>query len=423
MRSPYILFGSLACALLGGTAQAAEATPGAVVKTYADIAAAVYGDALTTGEALQASVASFLKAPSEAGLNAARDAWRAARVVYPQTEAYRFGNPLVDEWEGRVNSWPLDEGLIDYVDAAAYGGESPENAFYAANVIANPKIKVGTRTVDATRIDKGLLEKLQEIDQIEANVSRGYHAVEFMLWGQDLNGTGPGAGERPWTDYSLDSCTNGHCDRRRDYLKAATDLLVADLREMADDWTEGGAARKDLVAGGPAHGLSAILTGLGSLSYGELAGERMQLGLLLNDPEEEQDCFSDNTYNSHYYDQVGMVNVARGRYERVDGGTVEGPSVLDLLRAKDPKVATALDDALKATSGAMTALKARGDSGEAYDQMIGPDNPEGNAAVQAVIDRLKTQAQAVEKAVAALDLGPVAVEGSDSLDDPNAVFQ
>ena len=36
-----------------------------------------------------------------------------------------------------MNAWPLDEGLIDYVDAG-YGTESDENTLYTANVIANP---------------------------------------------------------------------------------------------------------------------------------------------------------------------------------------------------------------------------------------------------------------------------------------------
>ena len=126
-------------------------------------------------------------------------------------------------------------------------------------------------------------------------MATGYHAIEFLLWGQDLHGTGPGAGERPYTDYDTANCTGGNCDRRAQYLAAASDLLVSDLEEMVGNWKADGAARKGLVDGEPKAGLSTILTGMGSLSYGELAGERMKLGLLLHDPEEEHDCFSDNT--------------------------------------------------------------------------------------------------------------------------------
>ena len=100
---------------------------------------------------------------------------------------------------------------------------------------------------------------------------------------------------------------------------------------MAADWAPGGKARMELSAKGANGGLATILTGLGSMSYGELAGERMKLGLILHDPEEEQDCFSDNTHNSHYYDQVGMMNFWRARYTRTDGSVVQGASLRDYV--------------------------------------------------------------------------------------------
>src|SRR5690606_37695925 len=124
---------------------------------------------------------------------------------------------------------------------------------------------------------------------------------------------------------------------------------------------------KALTEGDPNAGLSAILTGLGSLSYGELAGERMKLGLLLHDPEEEHDCFSDNTHNSHYYDVTGIRNVYEGSYERVDGSTVEGAGIADLVRESDPALADEMEAKLAATLAAAEALKARAEGGEAYD--------------------------------------------------------
>ena len=166
------------------------------------------------------------------------------------------------------------------------------------------------------------MRSLHEIDEVEANVATGYHAIEFLLWGQDLNGTDAGAGNRP-PRTSSGHCTGGNCDRRIAYLTTAADMVVADLEEMVGYWGEGGEARA-AVTGNPDDGLRAMLQGLGSLSYGELAGERMKLGLLLHDPEEEHDCFSDNTHNSHYYDIAGMLAVYDGRYQRVDGSMVEG---------------------------------------------------------------------------------------------------
>jgi putative iron-regulated protein len=415
---------ALAAAAAVPTARA-DTDPGAVIDAYGDVAEAMYGDALKAAKDLQAAVDAFLAAPTEDNLQAAKDAWKASRVPYQQTEGFRFGNAIVDDWEGKVNAWPLDEGLIDYVDAGVYGAASDENPLHNANVIANETVTYGAETIDATVIDKALLaETLHEVGQIEANVATGYHAIEFLLWGQDLNGTGPGAGDRPWTDYAAgDACTNGNCERRAAYLASASDLLVDDLAWMAEQWHRDGAARQALAEAGADGAISIMLTGLGSLSYGELAGERMQLGLLLHDPEEEHDCFSDNTHMSHYYDIAGMVAVYRGRYERIDGSVVEGPSLSALVAATDPSIDAQLGADLDATLAAATALVERARSVEAYDQMLGAGNEEGNAAVQAVIDALTAQTRSIERAVAALALEPIQFEGSDSLDNPEAVFQ
>ncbi len=403
--------------LMLAPAQAADAS--AVLNNYADLAEAGYKDSLDTAKALAEAVNALVTSPSDDTLAAARAAWVAARVPYQQTEAFRFGNPIVDEWEGKVNAWPLDEGLIDYVDAR-YGTESDENSLYTANVIANSSLMIDGNTVDASQITPALLaDALSEAGGIEANVATGYHAIEFLLWGQDLNGTGPGAGNRPATDFDPANCSNGNCDRRAAYLIAATDLLVSDLDYMVSNWVDGGAAR---VALGEA-GIPAILTGMGSLSFGELAGERMKLGLLLHDPEEEHDCFSDNTHNSHYYDALGVRNIYVGRYERVDGSVVEGPSLAELIAEKDAALDTEIRALLDDTVAKMQAIKARAEGGEAYDQMIGEGNAEGNAVVQAAIDGLIAQTRGIERAVALLKLDGVTIEDSDSLSNPDAVFQ
>ena len=394
-----------------------------VLSHYADLAHAKYEDSLITARALQGAVNQLIAEPTEANLAAAQDAWLAARVPYQQSEVYRFGNAIVDDWEGKVNAWPLDEGLIDYV-AANYGTESEENPGYTANVIASPSFTFSGETIDAGSITKTLLaDTLHELGGVEANVATGYHAVEFLLWGQDLNGTGPGAGARPASDFDPANCSWGNCDRRAAYLQTATDLLVDDLAWMTAQWAPGGEAREGLVGGDASEGIATIFTGMGSLSYGELAGERMQLGLLLHDPEEEHDCFSDNTHASHYYDALGIQNIYLGTYARIDGSVVDGPSVSDLVAAASPDADAALRARLEATMAAMGEVVAAAEGGEAYDQQIGEGNPAGNARVQAAIDALTAQTSAIEGAVAALNLASIDFEGSDSLDDPEAVFE
>ncbi|WP_390913460.1 imelysin family protein [Pseudosulfitobacter sp. SM2401] len=395
----------------------------AVLDTYADIAAAKYEDSLITAQALQTAVDTLMATPSAEALQATKQAWLAARVPYQQTEVYRFGNAIVDDWEGKVNAWPLDEGLIDYVDSA-YGGPSDENELAALNVVASPSFTLSGAQVDAAAITPAFLsDTLHEADGVEANVATGYHAIEFLLWGQDLNGHGAGAGNRSWTDYAAgDDCTNDNCDRRGEYLKAATDLLVADLEWMTTQWQSDGAARAALMSDENT-GLSAILTGMGSLSYGEQAGERMRLGLMLNDPEEEHDCFSDNTHNSHYYDGLGVQNVYLGEYVRVNGTLVSGPSLSDLVAATDASLDAEMRGKLSGTMMALGRIKTAAEAGFAYDQMLERGNDAGEALVMGGVNGLIDQTRSIERVVTALKLDQIAFEGSDSLDDPNAVFQ
>ncbi|WP_323785357.1 imelysin family protein [Thalassovita sp.] len=407
---------------LGTSALAEPPTRQAVLETYVTIGAASFQDSLITAQKLQDAVATLIASPSADALQAAKNAWLAARPPYQQTEVFRFGNPIVDDWEGKVNAWPLDEGLIDYVDSSY--GLSDENDYAALNVVATPVFTLSGTEVDATDITPDLLENtLHEADGIDSNVATGYHAIEFLLWGQDLNGHKPGAGNRPWTDYAKgDACTNGNCDRRAAYLKAATDLLVSDMDYMAAQWAEGGEARANVLADETA-GLSAILTGMGSLSYGELAGERMRLGLMLNDPEEEQDCFSDNSHNSHYYDGKGIQNIYLGHYTRVDGSIVEGPALTDLVVTKDAALDAEMKAKFDATMGALTALKDAADNGFAYDQMLERGNTEGEALIMGGVNGLVDQTKSIERVVKVLGLEQTPVEGSDSLDNPSTVFQ
>lgn len=164
--------------------ESSEVTADSVVVHYADIAEAVYSDSLTTAQTLRSSIDALLNNPTEQTLKAARTAWIAARVPYQQSEVYRFGNAIVDDWEGKVNAWPLDEGLIDYVSKDSYGSESDLNPLYAANVISSKSLMIGGQKVDTSEITPELIaESLQEADGVEANVASGYHAIEIFIMG------------------------------------------------------------------------------------------------------------------------------------------------------------------------------------------------------------------------------------------------
>ncbi|WP_343349384.1 imelysin family protein [Pseudomonas sediminis] len=388
-----------------------EAAAKAVVNHYADLALAVFSDAASTGKALQAAVDALLAAPSEATLKAAREAWLAARVPYMQTEVFRFGNPVVDEWEGQLNAWPLDEGLIDYV-AEDYQ-HALGNPGAQANIIANTEIQVGEDKIDVSEITGELLASLNELGGSEANVATGYHAIEFLLWGQDLNGTEPGAGERPYTDYLVgEGATGGHNERRRAFLKAATDLLVSDLNDMVEQWKDGveGNYRSELVADSADNGLRKMLFGMGSLSLGELAGERMKVALEANSTEDEHDCFSDNTHNSHFYNGKGIRNVYLGEYKKVDGTTLTGPSLSELVAKADAQADATLKADLQETEAKLQALVDSAEKNNVhFDQLIAEGNAEGQQLVRDAIAALVKQTGAIEQAAGKLgisDLNP-----------------
>ena len=353
-----------------------------------------------------------------ATLDAARRAWKEARVPYMQTEVYRFGNPDVDDWEGRVNAWPLDEGLIDYVDTEMYGEQSDENPWFRANIIASTTLTISGQDINADAIDANLLRKMHEIDAVEANVATGYHAIEFLLWGQDLNGTGPGAGARPATDFDNTNCTHGHCDRRAAYLRAAAQLLVDDLDEMVDAWAPNGRITKELIESAPDDAIRKMLVGMGSLSYGELAGERMEARLMLHDPEEEHDCFSDNTHASHYYNALGIQSIYTGKYTRKDGRALSKPGLAAILPEKEGHE---LAQALAQTVSKMQTLFDLAEGGMAYDQMLAANNPLGNQAIQEAVDALIVQTRIIERTATTLSLNGLKVEGSDSLDAPESI--
>ncbi|MFZ1341958.1 imelysin family protein [Thiothrix eikelboomii] len=402
---PAIILSGITLCISSSMLQAETVTPQAVIANYTQLAHAEFSDALASAKVLQTKVNEFIVQPTEASHQAAKQAWLAARLPYSQTEVFRFGNPNVDAWEGGVNAWPLDEGLIDYVQADAYEHEEG-NTFATANLIA------GTETISPE-----LLKSYQEKGGSEANVATGYHAIEFLLWGQDLNQDPKLAGTRPSTDFLTGAgCTHQHCERRAQYLKAATELLVADLTQMEQDWAPDQTNyRKSLLALDEAEALRRILFGMGSLSLGELAGERMNVALLAHSQEDEHSCFSDNTHADILGNVQGINNVFHGSYRRTDGSLLKGASLAELLAAKDKTLSTELEQNLNTSQTAAEAIVKAAQQGQAFDQQIAADNREGNARVKATIAALRAQTVSLEAAAKALGINHLNSETSDSL--------
>lgn len=346
-----------------------------VVDNYASLVLANYEDAITTAKALQTQVNAFVLAPSAKGLEDCKTAWLKSRIPYLQTEAFRFyDGPIdaaADNFEGLINAWPLDEAYIDYVSDDAKAG-------VINNLTAYPTITEAVLLSDN--------EKNGETD-----VKVGYHAIEFLLWGQDLYKDS--AGKRPYTDY-VTGGTASNQTRRGQYLKIVTDLLVKDLESVKVQWEATGAYRKDFTAAANVdQSLMNIFNGMGKLTKGELSGERMTVLLASKDQEDEHSCFSDNTKNDFVYDEAGVYNVYLGIYTRVDGTVLDGPGLNDLVTAKDASVNTAMIAKLDASVTAINAIPAP------VDQSVTTNPDSFKAAITAL------RAQADQLTVAANAIG------------------
>ena len=397
-----------------------------VIKTNANIAYAAYSDSLITAQEMKYALMDLVENPSDATLKAAKDAWLTSREPYGQTEVYRFREGPIDALkddgtigeegdgpEGAINAWPLGEAIIDYVAVVVDGDSGPESP---ANAPANNII---SNTVDYPTISADTLRATFEFGEDERNVTTGYHAIEFLLWGQDLNedlsGAGPrdsSGGQRPASDYftTPGSCTSGPnasaeqiCERRGDYLLAAADLLIEDLKAVTEAWEPNAGVHYNAFVEGGDTSLAKILEGMGRLSFGELAGERINIALVTDSQEDEHSCFSDNTHRDIFLNAKGVQNSYNAQYTRVDGEVVEGASIYDLLVVEGAhELANQLRGSLEATMAAAAVIDTKAKTGMPFDTLIQQGIEQPN--IIAVIEALVKQTDDIELVIDALNV-------------------
>lgn len=418
-----------------------------LLESNADIAFAAYSDAVDTAMALQVALAAFKAEPTQANLDAAKRAWLVAREPYGQTEVYRFRLSPIDSTdyasedgpEGDINAWPLGEALIDYVTQGSDFGTDQVGVTEHATAVADPIPDNNIINTPTITIDEALLANTATADD-EHDVIAGYHAIEFLLWGQDLNLDGSAdteasrelstsgdilnsGGHRPLADFT----TNDHADRRHQYLEVAAAKLVADLISVRDGWAADATYRTAFTAvadeSEARQKLAEILTGMGTLSEGELAGERMQIAFASNSQEDEHSCFSDNTHRDIWLNAEGIANSYFGDYagfdSTLDGSddntarAVSGYGIDDYLRAVDlESVAEAMEAALATTQTNYELIdRAARVDGTPVDVLIMPVNQNQENPIYKTI--LALNAQSVEIADIADELGITA----DVVDD------
>jgi putative iron-regulated protein len=371
----------LAATLLSGLPLRAQTVDTAsVVRNYAELVSANYQDVLTSALSLQKAIKAFTAAPSAQGLDNAKKAWLAAREFYGQTEAFRFySGPIDDDKgpEGRLNAWPLDESYIDSVAGKPKAG-----------IVNNRKIT----------INKATLAKLNERGG-EENIAAGWHAIEFLLWGQDQSDTGPG--NRSFEDF-VDGKT-ANADRRRTYLNVVTELLMDDLGFLVKAWAPASKNYRARFEQGGIQSVRKMIVGLGSLSRGELAGERLEVAMNTQDKEDEHSCFSDNTHRDAATNAQGIQNVWLGSYQRLDGTSLQGPSLKDLVALKNPALADKVSQQIARSVAFANAIQAPFDR-----EILGAKDAPGRIRVQKTIDSLVQQSKDLTEAAAALGIHKLA---------------
>jgi putative iron-regulated protein len=348
----------------------------AVVTNYAAVVSATYQDTMTATRKLQAAIQVLLARPSAAALAAAREAWLAAHGTYSQSEAFRFYDGPIDQVEATVNSWPMDENYLDYV------AENPE-----AGIINSAS--------NFPALSRELIVSLNEKEG-KKNISTGFHAVEFLLWGQPV---GAGAGNRSWHDYA-DGAKN--VERRRECLRLITELLLENLETVAAAWAgeNPGNYRSQFVSMDPDAALAKILKGAGALSGPEMAGERLTSAYETKEREEQQDCFSDNSRNDLIDDAIGIQNVYLGSYTGANGQKIiQGPGIHNLLLRADAEFAG------KMAAQVRTAVASARDIPPFFDQAIlGVNTAPGRIAIKNAIKAFQTQSDMIAQAAKALSI-------------------
>lgn len=368
-----------------GTAAAADADQPSVeqIKTafishYAELLQAEYADAFELTRRMQTNIETFLKNPNAENLAAARQSWTDCREPYMQSEVGRFYEGPIDGIEGYINAWPIDENYLDYTVAAPDAG------------IIN---QVGQFPQITRDVIVGANEK-----EGEKTVSTGFHAIEYLLWGQDLYADSPG--RRSYLDYVESSDGPGrHAARRRQYLHLLAELLVEQLQVVNIQWepNQPGNYRARFLSLPPDEALTKIFSGLGNLSGSELMGERILVPYTTKSQENEHDCFSDTTHLDLVRNELGVQDICLGSYKRLNGEVLEGTGLLALLDKTAPRLAARLQGQLKAGMAALKAIP------PPFDQAIlGDDSKPGRVAIKKSLDALKLQTASISKAAESL---------------------
>ncbi|WP_454801216.1 imelysin family protein [Mucilaginibacter phyllosphaerae] len=259
-----------------------------------------YEDMYAKALELQTAVTALNKTSTDANLATAREKWKAMRTTWEQSEAWLFGPVDSESIDPRIDTWPVEFNSLD--------------------AILN-----GTDNLNEAYVD-GLEESL-----------KGFHPIEYLLWGQNGNKTGAQLK-----------------DREKEFLAGLTQNLVKLSKEARDQWT--GGYKDQLAKAG--NGSTAFTTQQAAFVQiadamagiaGEVGDAKMKEPFDAQNPNLEESPFAKNSITDFTNNIQGVLAIYQGRF------TTDGKGLEDIVRANN----LSLDAEIKSKhAAAIAALQA-----------------------------------------------------------------
>jgi putative iron-regulated protein len=243
---------------------------------------------------LNTAVTNLNNSTTEANLTIAKDAWKDLRSTWEKCEGFLFGPVADDEHDPETDTWP-----VNYVDLDAL-------------IASNDPLTIAS------------------IEALSSRSLKGYHPIEYILWGQ--NGAGTAA-----------SITV----RQKLYIVSLTAALKKQAEELYNSWIPSGGNYADKV----------LKAGNGSSIFPKrqdffltLVGDEGMIGICgevgegkMKEPFDAQDAqivespFSGNSTTDFKNNITGAYNLYLGNF------TEDGKGLTDLVKTKN----IALDNELQ----------------------------------------------------------------------------
>lgn len=261
-----------------GTDEVDATLPAAILSDFStNVSQATYNDLSAKTAQLHDATIALQAAPNSINLEACRTLWRSSRTSWEKSEGFLFGPVSSENIDPRIDTWP-----VNFSDLEA--------------------ILASSATFDAAYIN-GLEDAL-----------RGFHPIEYLLWGADGNKTA--------ADFTT---------RELEFLVALAEnveTLTGDLAAMWNPTTGGNYSTQLSTAGSGSAiyttkkaALEEIVNAMAGICE-EVAGGKMGEPLAAQDPTMEESPFAKNSITD-FTNNIRSVEIAYKGFYSTDGKGLE----------------------------------------------------------------------------------------------------